>query len=221
MTPLRQQLAYIRPTVMTHWAETATDERMRDGLAHWAMRHLPLVVTRQDARVAPGFTRLGLPLPKKWDRLRVERVVALPDILYLSEFPTLPELIARAEPGEMAELEALCLSLHAHGLRARVYGSHGWQHLSGMRYIHAASDMDLLIAVNSVEAADTAARCLSEFETGGRSPLRLDGELQFRDGTAVAWREWAPWRNGRTREILIKQPEGVALVDAVTWSVAA
>jgi phosphoribosyl-dephospho-CoA transferase len=47
--------------------------------------------------------------------------------------------------------------------------------------------------------------------------LRLDGELLFRDGAAVAWREWIEWRAGRARAVLVKRLHGVALERDTAW----
>jgi len=40
---------------------------------------------------------------------------------------------------------------------------------------------------------------------------RLDGELVFDGGHAVAWREWLSWRAGGTKTMLIKHLEGSSL----------
>ena len=40
---------------------------------------------------------------------------------------------------------------------------------------------------------------------------RLDGELLFPDGAAIAWREWQAWRQGRAPQVLVKRLRGVAL----------
>ena len=40
---------------------------------------------------------------------------------------------------------------------------------------------------------------------------RLDGELRFPDGAAVAWREWEAWRAGRSRAVLVKRLDGCSL----------
>jgi phosphoribosyl-dephospho-CoA transferase len=50
----------------------------------------------------------------------------------------------------------------------------------------------------------------------GAAP-RLDGELLFGDGAAVAWREWIEWRAGRARAVLVKRLDGVSLQRDATW----
>lgn len=219
MKPLRHQLAYVRPALLRQHAHFAEDERVKAGLAHWIAHHLPLVVARQDTASSADSLRLGLPLPTQWDRLRLSLNVGISDILFLSEFPCVTALASRAGMDTRGALKQLAATLELHGLRARVYGSHGWQHISGLPYTHARSDMDLLIPVDTLDQADLAAQCLDAFDRSQHPLLRPDGELMFSDGTAVAWREWLPWRAGRTRQILIKQPEGIALTDGITWPI--
>jgi hypothetical protein len=42
---------------------------------------------------------------------------------------------------------------------------------------------------------------------------RLDGELLWPDGAAVAWREWAAWRAGQVGALLVRRIDGVNLVE--------
>ena len=102
----------------------------------------------------------------------------------------------------------LCAGLHACGAVARVHGSYGWKHFSGLDHVRAGSDIDVWVAVAGVEGADAAATLLQAFP--GERP-RLDGELVFEDGAAVAWREWLAWRAGRARALLVKRIDGSAL----------
>ena len=221
MPPRPHQLAHIRPSVLQQAAAAAQDERVRDGLNHWAAAQLPLVVTRQVPALPTGSLRMGLPLPTQWGRLRIPLVVDVADVLSFADFPSLNDLREGPRAHQYASLSNLCAALQSHDLRAQVYGSHGWQHISGMDYTHAQSDLDLLIVVNSLAAADTAAECLHAVDQRAPQCARIDGELMFTDGTAVAWREWQPWRTGRTRQILIKQADGAALADSLTWPTTA
>ncbi len=83
-------------------------------------------------------------------------------------------------------------------LVARVYGSHGWQYLSRLGYVHADSDLDVWLAVADDRQADAAVAACERFDGDCRQP-RLDGELMFADGKAYAWREWREWRDGQDR----------------------
>jgi phosphoribosyl-dephospho-CoA transferase len=90
----------------------------------------------------------------------------------------------------------------------RVYGSYGWQLLSGFAHVRAGSDIDLWLSVSDWAQADAAAARLQA--VSGELP-RVDGELMFDDGTAVAWREWLTWRGGKVKSLLVKSIAGSSL----------
>lgn len=230
MPPLRRhQLARLRPEAWDEILAQPWDAQAHDCLRHWAARHLPLVVTRQDqARRRAGHVALGLAAPLAWHRRRIALHVRRAAIAGFDEFPPASDLLRRLDGGgrdafaarfpahfpahfaadSTAPLAALLARLDVHHVQPRVYGSHGWQLLTGERYVHAASDIDLWIAVDDAAAADAVAHCLA-CDVIARP--RLDGELVFPDGRAVAWREWAAWRNGRTRGLLVKRLDGVEI----------
>jgi phosphoribosyl-dephospho-CoA transferase len=116
-------------------------------------------------------------------------------------------------------LHDLSASLCALGVRSRVYGSHGWQLLTGLPCVHASSDIDLWSAVTDAAHADAVASALQACSTLGAP--RLDGELLFPDGRAVAWREWQAWRSGRCRALMVKTLTGASLVESWATAVAA
>ena len=100
------------------------------------------------------------------------------------------------------------------GTSAHVYGSYGWQALSGLVHICPTSDLDIWVAVDDAVQADAVTKRLTAFALG--TP-RLDGELMFPDGAAVAWREWSEWRAGRARAVMVKRLSDVELAYDTTW----
>lgn len=191
------------------------DAQARDCLAHWAARRLPLVVTRQAAEVvAADAVALGLPAPARWGRRRLSLQLPRKALLYFDEFPKLADVQPLLPVAARAALHRLLAGLTDCRATARVFGSHGWQALSGLDHLQPGSDLDLWVSVDDAAHADAVTRCLLAFS----APLpRLDGEIVFGDGTAVAWREWADWRSGRTRAVLVKGLNGVALQRDTAW----
>ena len=213
-------------------------------LDHWARHDLPLVVTRQaridlpgrvdpaadlaadlhDGSAAAGRAdpalALGLPAPACWERRRLALRVPASGVVRVGDFP-LAEAIAPllSAPARVAWLD-LCAGLEALGVVARVYGSLGWQQLTGLHYRHAGSDLDLLLAVRTPGQADLAAAWLDAAADPVWSvglPQR-DGELIFCDGAPEAWREWAGWRAGHTPRLLVKRRHGAALETGAIWA---
>jgi phosphoribosyl-dephospho-CoA transferase len=93
----------------------------------------------------------------------------------------------------------------------RCFGSLAWEAMTGLPYLTPGSDLDLLWTVENAVAADALTDRIARLAQS--APMRIDGELLFRSGRAVQWREW---RSG-TAQVLAKQTDGVAMVarDAV------
>lgn len=209
----RHQLVRLTPT---GWAGVQSEDReprAQAALAHWAAHDLPLVVTRQ--RVDDGEqVALGLPAPTCWGRLRLALsvpAVALRDQHGFPEPTVITPLLALPV---RAAWTTLADRLAALGVAPRVYGSHGWQAITGLAYLRDSSDLDLWLPVRDAAQADAAAALLDDADWRGP---RLDGEIGLPDGAAVAWREWRQWRDGRVDAVLVKHRTGVRLERGSQW----
>lgn len=213
MTALqRNQLVRLTDAAWLRVLDAAWDAQAQACLAHWAQQRLPLVVTRQRPQ-AEDAVCLGLPAPGRWERRRIALAVPPSDIAQHDAFPPARALAPLLGTAQRRPWRALCGGLAACGVAACVYGSHGWQLLTGLDHVRPGSDIDLSIVVDSPTQADAVAVLLQSWSDG----LRLDGELVFTGDRAVAWREWLAWRAGRTARVLVKRLDGVALADAPFW----
>jgi phosphoribosyl-dephospho-CoA transferase len=200
------------------WADVLArqwDDEARACLAHWQEHDLPLVITRQpkaDDDQGHDVLALGLPAPERWSRRRLGLQVSRAQVRGWSEFPRAAQVAKFLHESARREWQHLCRNLAALDVPARVYGSHGWQWLTGLRYLHAGSDLDLLLPVQRVAQADAVSALLS---AGEGQPPRLDGELMFGDGSAVAWREWLRWRAGRTPQVIVKRIDASFLARSI------
>jgi phosphoribosyl-dephospho-CoA transferase len=171
-------------------------------LADWFARGWPAVVARRAADDPDPRVRLGVPLPPAEGKHRLALRVPLGDIVRRQLPLTLAEV--RAHAGIPADwqrpLQALDSVAPAH-----VFGAFGWQVLTGLEYVHARSDIDLLWSVQTADAANALVAKLQVWER--RFDRRLDGELCLPNGGAVNWREYA----GCAREVLVKRVEGAGL----------
>jgi phosphoribosyl-dephospho-CoA transferase len=210
MTRLRRhQLAYLTAAgwrkVLDHpWRKEAAVQ-----LAFWAERNLPLVVTRQSATCEDGEIALGWPAPLACGRMRMALQVEASCVAWLDEFPRARAVASLLPRGTRTLIQSLVDALGDLGVHPRVYGSYGWQLVTGLDYVHAGSDLDLWLSVGSQDCADEAVKLLQA--AGAPRGLRIDGELMFPGGAGVAWREYATWRAGRARGLLVKRLDGVAL----------
>ncbi|MDO8320553.1 malonate decarboxylase holo-[acyl-carrier-protein] synthase [Rhodoferax sp.] len=201
----RNQLVWLHAQGWAQLQAQAWDAEAQTMLAHWQCHGLPLVVCRQRVEVAPGQLCLGLPAPLQWSRRRLALTVAVAQVAAVGAFPTLQQ-VAQAKPWEKAAL-ALGRALGACGVTARVYGSHGWQWLTHMPYLHDASDIDVSVEVPDFATACQAAALLAAAELGPR----LDGEIVFPGGQAVAWRELQRVLAGGTAQVLLKARQSIRL----------
>lgn len=216
MKPLRRhQLARLSASSWASVLARPWDATARQCLLHWATHRLPLVVTRQPADAATsGLIALGLPAPACWERRRIAVHVRHTSVLSFDEFSGLAEVLPSLPRRAGAAARELLAGLAACGAAARVYGSYGWQALSGLDHVRPSSDLDVWVAAKDAAHADAIAGQLHRFST--QRP-RWDGELVFADGAAVAWREWIEWRAGRTRGVMVKRLAGVALQHDIAW----
>jgi phosphoribosyl-dephospho-CoA transferase len=202
------------------WRRAATafaDGDAQRCIAHWMAHDLPLVVATQSAVPAVGLVALGLPAPRGWREGRLSPQIEATELrLDSAQFPTLAEC-AREPSNRSRRWASLLAALGPSASAVRVYGSFGWQRLTGLDHVSARSDLDLLLPATDARHADAIVesllRCASD------AP-RLDGELCFSDGSAVAWREWADWRSGRVRAILVKRLNGARLETNASWLAA-
>jgi len=203
----RQQLLRLTPGGWTRVLAAPHADAARECLALWAAHGWPLVVTRQPT---PGGDAIaaGLPAPARFGRRRIALSIAPAAVMFLDEFPPAQAVARLLSRERAAPWRALVATLAANGCAARVYGGFGWQAITRLPYVHADSDLDLLLPVGGAAHADEVARLLAGAAWDGP---RLDGELLFPDGAGIAWREWREHRQGRASRVLVKRLHGVAL----------
>jgi phosphoribosyl-dephospho-CoA transferase len=195
----RNQLVWIDTQAWQRIEAREWDAQARDILAHWRGHGLPLVVCRQRDEATGDEICVGLPAPSAWCRRRLALRVRPDHIKVTGVFPTLLQ-VARSNRWGRPGLD-LALALSACGAEARVYGSHGWQFLTGLSYLHVASDIDLSLKVDHFEAAAQVVRTLAAAEL----PRRIDGEIVFASGEAIAWREFQHLLAGQTAQLMVKE----------------
>jgi phosphoribosyl-dephospho-CoA transferase len=125
------------------------------------------------------------------------------DIERAGDFPLLTRgLLVPADTAPLHNFLHRLAELH---VPARVYGSYGWQQLTGLPCVRDSSDLDLLIAVPDMDTAGQVVWLLR----GLQLVCRVDGELLFPNGQAVAWREFGQLIGGKVEHVLVKHRRGV------------
>jgi phosphoribosyl-dephospho-CoA transferase len=194
----RNQLVWLDKRAWAQIEDRLWDAEAQTILAHWRTQRLPLVVCRQRAETLADQIGLGLPAPQQWSRRRLALTVNLSAIIDNDVFPSLLQ-VARTNHWGQTALD-LSDALVAQGVQTHVYGSHGWQLLTGLPYLHATSDLDLSLRVSNFEAASPVLHLLEATQLH----LRIDGEIVFSGGQAIAWRELRKLLAGQTAQVMVK-----------------
>ncbi|MFC7519889.1 malonate decarboxylase holo-[acyl-carrier-protein] synthase [Xanthomonas populi] len=201
--PGRHVLVWLHPDA--RWQALTPGAQLR--LQHWFASGLPAVVARGDGSQAPGTVRLGVPLPPSEGKQRLALTAGVVDIARSTAPLPLDAVIAHAPTDTQPALQALLMQTLANALQPRIFGSFAWQALTGLVYVHAHSDLDLLWSVDTPEQAHAVVTLLQRWEQ--HNGLRADGELLLADGdTAVNWREYA----GSAQQVLVKSNHGCRLL---------
>ncbi|CAG2084232.1 phosphoribosyl-dephospho-CoA transferase [Xanthomonas arboricola] len=200
--PARHALVWLHPDA--RWQALTPGAQPR--LQQWFAAGLPAVVARGDGSQGPGRVPLGVPLPPNEGKQRLALSAGLDAIVRSTAPLALDAVIAAAPATLQPALQALRTQANASALQPRVFGSFAWQALTGLAYVHAQSDLDLLWSIATPEQAQAVVTLLQRWEH--RHGLRADGELLLPDDTAVNWREYA----GSAQRVLVKSTNGCRLL---------
>jgi phosphoribosyl-dephospho-CoA transferase len=169
-----------------------------------------VVVTRQ-APGLPADTPLaaGLPAPLSLGRARIALALRADEVLFADAFPLAPEVLPTLAPRSARLAGPVRTAGRAGGAGPRL--RQPWL---------AAAHRPGLCAPR-LRPGPAAARQHprngrrrgAALEAAPAGLPRLDGELLWPDGAAVAWREWAAWRAGQVGALLVRRIDGVNLVE--------
>lgn len=203
----RHDLVFVSATGWRSLVAARDDLAAEPLLAAWVDRSLPLVVRRPLPEECDGVA-LGLPLPAALGKRRVSVLMRPADVLRTASPPELSTAIGAAPPDWRPTLGRIVRMAQRHCVRARVFGSLAWKAISGLEYLTASSDVDLLIPLRRGCDPISLAADIAAIEKG--APMRLDGEVVREDGAAVNWREFL---RGHA-EVIVKTRGDVRLVRA-------
>ncbi|MFC0170072.1 malonate decarboxylase holo-[acyl-carrier-protein] synthase [Pseudoduganella danionis] len=206
----RHQLVWLDASGWQAALATARPEHQH-ALQQWQHQRAPLVVRRHEPDARADQICLGLPLPPdavSGNKLRIGLTAARQHIARIK--PALPLHLALGVdmPWQPALLE---LASAAQPFGLQVYGSLAMQVLTGLPYLSARSDIDLLFHPRSVAQLEQCMEVLTQFA----ARLPLDGEIVFPGDQAVAWKEWQLARASQAK-VLVKASHGVRLSDTAS-----
>ncbi len=181
---------------LRHWLATpgaaAWDRLMRARpalaaeplVAAWGAKGWPLVRRRPLCDDPAGEIPLGLPLPPSHGKRRI--ALSLPEEGLLTQRP--PPLLADCRGAAPTRWQDTLEALLVLDARVRCFGSLAWAQVTGLAYLSADSDLDLLWELPPSGQLAGFLASLTRIEAA--APMRLDGECIGPHG-AVQWRELA------------------------------
>lgn len=152
-------------------------------LREWIEQGRPLVVRRPCLSPDGKNACLGLALPPSRGKRRIPfelpreliQKVSVPPLW--SECATIPS--ETVHPFHEATTSG--------GVALRAFGSHAWQHLTGLSYVTEHSDIDLLILLESRASWDAVRKVLSRLAL----PPGIDLEIVLKSDASFSWREFS------------------------------
>lgn len=211
----RHSLAWL---TATGWAQVQAGTAqepvvVRDAIARWRAADWPLVACRAMPGLVADRIALGIALPpdEAGHKPRIGTSVDASEIRQHTPPLLLSTVLQNVPLHWRAGLLALQLQAAESGLELRVFGSLAWQTVTGMAYLRASSDIDLLLAPASQTDLSVGIALLASHA----SVLPLDGEIVFPSGAAVAWKEWRDVADARGTDgigrVLAKHADRVSL----------
>ncbi|GGM15672.1 malonate decarboxylase holo-ACP synthase [Pseudomonas asuensis] len=162
----------------------------------------PVVVRRAEGK--PGVVAVGIRGHGREERFGTWMAL---DRIVRSLSPEQLVSAIKSYPADLPALKALIWAkpcLDATGLVWGVTGSAGFQLATGIRTLHADSDLDLLMRAPAPLSRSQALALLNKLD---KAPCRLDIQLETPQG-GIALREWAQ----SSHRVLLKRASGACLV---------
>lgn len=204
LEPIRHDLLFVSPPSWRSLLKTRQDLAQEPLVAEWVDQGWPLIARR----LAPddtGGLAAGLPMPPFAGKRRLALLLQPGDVISTTPPPLLSAAIGVAPETWRPALSRVTDLAAAHGVEARVVGSLAWRLLTGLEYVTAESDVDLVLPLPDASRVAWLTAGLATIEAG--APMRLDGELVRGDGAGVNWREL----HAAASDVLVKTIRDVSL----------
>jgi phosphoribosyl-dephospho-CoA transferase len=206
----RHVLVWLREAGHAALIAQVENDTQREFGCTWLAEKRPVVVSRQSEGISNELLAVGLALPPSLGKCRISLKLSRADITTVAPPLQLAQVILHSPAEWQAALQKLDHAAKNIGITLRVYGSFSWQSVSGLSYVTATSDIDLLWHAHSPTQLQQGIALLSEWEK--TSGLRADGEVLFGDDHAVSWREWSQSNAEENARVLVKRDHSAALL---------
>ena len=123
-------------------------------LERWIPDGRPLVVRRPCLGPNGDTVHLGIALPPSLGKQRIAVEVPRSSVQPVLEPPSWEDCGAHVSPSAHRAVRELEAAAAAAGVTLRTFGSHAWQFLTKLPYVHPDSDLDLILPVDTAAVWD-------------------------------------------------------------------
>ena len=175
-------------------------------IAKWLESGHPVIVHRPGIAFGGEGVHCGIPLPPGEGKNKISFIAPIASIKRCAGLPDLEKCLGHLTGSRQLQLAEFIDSYRKNNLRAEVFGSLAWQHLTGLTYLHEDSDIDLRFRIKNPMTLERLASILRQFpQICGKL---CDIELELWNGMSFPWREFI---NGST-QLMIKTLNDVFLL---------
>lgn len=157
-------------------------------LERWIPDGRPLVVRRPCLGPNGDTVHLGIALPPSLGKQRIAVEVPRSSVQRLLEPPSWEDCGAHVSPSAHRAVRELEAAAAAAGVTLRTFGSHAWQFLTKLPYVHPDSDLDLILPVDTAAVWDGLRPRLEALSWP--SAPRMDLEVIVKGDASFQWREF-------------------------------
>jgi phosphoribosyl-dephospho-CoA transferase len=170
---------------------------------------LPTSVKSDDINMVP----VGVPLPPAAGKSRIAVNIPREAVIARAAPPGSRTAARTAQPAWQSTIAALLVLGKQHGIEPAAFGSLLWEHHTGLSYLSTTSHLDLIWPAHASCGIASLLDGIARIERA--APMRIDGEIVFRQGAAANWPELrkALGDDGRG-EILVKTMGGARVFNA-------
>jgi len=201
----RHHLIYLQPNDTFSLLDSSLTTSVQQKVQQMIQQNLPFTVCRQDTeayfKVAANCLVQGqkfrVALGLKCTPQVSQQPPLLSSILDMLDLPiqhTLQQFIQH--------MQTLSCSVH-------VYGSYACQYLYQDQFIHAQSDLDLLLELKDMQTLALVIQALAQLKT--QLPIRIDGELALLHGQNISFNELLFALDQQQDSIIVKELYAIKL----------
>src|SRR5271170_5221719 len=145
----RHELLTVAPSLWRSELASRPADAAAPFLAAWADNGWPVIVRRRLAGDHPDGVPVGVPLPPAAGKMRIALTVPEQAVLARSSPPSLLEVGHAADPAWRPIIQALVVLGARYAVSPAAFGSLLWQHRTGLPYLSAQSDLDVLWPISA------------------------------------------------------------------------